>query len=412
MKKIQIISTALIGLTLAACNGGGGSNSSSSNASSTSNTPIESSGLPQKSSNSTVNNVVPVTVDGGPSGNSPYNTPFVSVTVCSVSNPTNCQTIDHIILDTGSMGLRIFANKLNSNLNLTNENVNGSPTAECTLFGSGYDWGSIAMANVQMGSEVATNIPIQIINDPTIPGVPSNCSNQGAYNDLGGANGIIGVNPLPYDNGTYYSCSGSSCSINSDINTNQQVVSPVYMFANDNNGVIVQLPNVPSGGSVSLSGTLTFGIGTEQNNQLTAQNVFTSNGTAQDGSFTTNYDSGSYDSIFDTGSTELFFDTPANSPALAVCQSLSGFYCPTSTTTINTQISSLNGSNAINYSYNIINVENYLNSNLNTEAIPNAAAEGGDNFFIWGLPFFYGKKVFSAFTGANAGGTTGPYFAF
>jgi hypothetical protein len=310
------------------------------------------------------------------------------------------------------MGLRIFANKLNSNLNLTNENVNGSPTAECTLFGSGYDWGSIAMANVQMGSEVATNIPIQIINDPTIPGVPSNCSNQGAYNDLGGANGIIGVNPLPYDNGTYYSCSGSSCSINSNINTNQQVVSPVYMFANDNNGVIVQLPNVPSGGSSSLSGTLTFGIGTEQNNQLTAQNVFTSNGTAQDGSFTTNYDNGSYDSIFDTGSTELFFDTPANSPALAVCQSLSGFYCPTSTTAINTQISSLNGSNAINYSYNIINVENYLNSYPNTEAIPNAAAEGGDNFFIWGLPFFYGKKVFSAFTGANAGGATGPYFAF
>ncbi len=215
MKKIQIISTALIGLTLAACNGGGGSNSSSSNASSTSNTPIESSGLPQKSSNSTVSNVVPVTVDGGPSGNSPYNTPFVSVTVCSVNNPTSCQTIDHIILDTGSMGLRIFANKLNSNLHLTNENVNGSPTAECTLFGSGYDWGSIAMANVQMGSEIATNIPIQIINDPTIPGVPSNCSNQGAYNDLGGANGIIGVNPLPYDNGTYYSCSGSSCSINS-----------------------------------------------------------------------------------------------------------------------------------------------------------------------------------------------------
>ena len=77
---------------------------------------------------------------------------------------------------------------------------------------------------------------------------------------------------------------------NSSITTAQQVVSPVYKFGMDNNGVIVALPQVSSTGATSLGGTLTFGIGTQSNNQLTAQNVFTSNGTEQDGSFTTTYD--------------------------------------------------------------------------------------------------------------------------
>lgn len=395
MKKL--LSLTMLGIFLTACNNGATS-AGSSNQTTTNNS-------------STSTNVVPVVVDAGPTGQSPDNTPFVTVTICNVNNPSNCQTIDHIILDTGSMGLRIFANKINSSLGLSHETTSGSTVGECTLFGSGYDWGSIALANVQMGGELATNIPIQLINDSTIPSVPSDCSNQGAYNDLGGANGIIGVNPLPYDNGSYYSCSGSSCSLNSSIATSQEVVSPVYKFANDNNGVIVKLPQVPSSGATSLNGTLIFGIGTQSNNTLTAQNVFTSNGTEQDGSFTTTYDGGSYDSIFDTGSTELFFDTPNNTAALTTCTDNTDFYCPAQTTTISTQLSSLNSATGITFDFNIINFDNFINAYPNSVVIPNAGATGGDNFFIWGLPFFYGRTVFSAFSGANTSGGTGPYFA-
>lgn len=403
MKKYLSFAIIATSVTLSACNSGGTSANSTSNAT----PPASGSG----SQASAASNVVPIVIDAGPTGQSPDNTPFVSVTVCSTSSPTNCQTIDHIILDTGSMGLRIFANKLNSSLNLTPQTVNGQTTAECTLFGSGYDWGSIALANVKMAGEIANNVPIQIINDSSIPGVPSDCSNEGAYNDLGGANGIIGVNPLPYDQGNYYSCSGSSCTLNSSITTAQQVVSPVYKFSTDNNGVIVALPQVPSTGATSLSGTLTFGIGTQSNNQLTAQNVFTSNGTEQDGSFTTTYDGGSYDSIFDTGSTELFFDNPSNNPALTTCSDNTSFYCPSSTTTITTQLASLNSSAGVNFNFNIINFDNFINSNPNSVVIPNAGATGGQNFFIWGLPFFYGRTVFSAFSGASTSGGNGPYFA-
>ncbi len=34
------------------------------------------------------------------------------------------------------------------------------------------------------------------------------------------------------------------------------------------------------------------------------------------------------------------------------------------------------------------------------------------NSFDFGLPFFYGRKVYTAIAGRNAGGTVGPYVAF
>ena len=97
------------------------------------------------------------------------------------------------------MGLRIFASKLNSSLNLTKQTINGQTTAECTLFGSGYDWGSIALANVKMAGEIANNVPIRSLMILVFQACLATGSNEGAYNDLGSANGIIGVNPLPYD---------------------------------------------------------------------------------------------------------------------------------------------------------------------------------------------------------------------
>src|SRR5674476_266255 len=56
----------------------------------------------------TPNNVVPVTVDLGPSGNS-VNQLFASVTLCQPGSTSQCQTIDHVMVDTGSSGLRVFS---------------------------------------------------------------------------------------------------------------------------------------------------------------------------------------------------------------------------------------------------------------------------------------------------------------
>ena len=54
-----------------------------------------------------VNNVLPIVVDAGPTGNY-ANGAFATVTVCAPGT-SSCQTIDHVLVDTGSVGLRLLA---------------------------------------------------------------------------------------------------------------------------------------------------------------------------------------------------------------------------------------------------------------------------------------------------------------
>ncbi len=55
-------------------------------------------------------NVLPVVVNGGPTNNA-LNQLFASVTVC-VPGTSNCQTISGILVDTGSVGLRVLSSAL------------------------------------------------------------------------------------------------------------------------------------------------------------------------------------------------------------------------------------------------------------------------------------------------------------
>ena len=90
MKKLLIISTLATSLTLTACNSGGSTTSAANNSANNTSNATESipKTTPAKNGSSTAN-VVAITVDGGPTGQSPNNTPFVSVTVCNVNNQSN-----------------------------------------------------------------------------------------------------------------------------------------------------------------------------------------------------------------------------------------------------------------------------------------------------------------------------------
>ena len=52
-------------------------------------------------------NVLAVTIDSGPSGSSYVNGPFATITLCEPGT-NNCQTIDHLLIDTGSTGIRVL----------------------------------------------------------------------------------------------------------------------------------------------------------------------------------------------------------------------------------------------------------------------------------------------------------------
>jgi hypothetical protein len=255
MKSSKTVLLVLILALAASC--GGGSSSGGSGGDST--PPAQT------------NNVLSITVNGSICSNTPFgypNKPCVSVTACTPGAST-CQTINDILLDTGSSGLRIFKQALNVPLEQVSA-ASGSLT-ECIQYADGSsDWGPVQTANIIMGDEPAVQVPIQVI-DSTFGALPVPCQNADKSPSDAGFNGILGVGLFAQDCGLscannaigiYYACSGSNC-IGTPVPLANQVQNRVPFLPVDNNGVIVQLPNIPLGGLPSVSGYLIFGIGTQ-----------------------------------------------------------------------------------------------------------------------------------------------------
>ena len=340
------------------------------------------------------------------------NVPMTSVTIC-VPGTNTCQTIDNVIVDTGSYGLRLMASAVTLTLPQPTATTGGM-LANCAAFGSGTTWGSVRTADIKLAGEVASGASIQLIADSAYPTTPTSCSDQGVQ-ELStpasiGANGILGVGLQAADcpscvstaQAVYYGCTSSACT-ETTAPLAQQVTNPVAQFPQDNNGVIVQLPSVPVLGSASASGTLIFGIGTQANNGLGSANIYTVN--ASTNSITTQFGGTTYSwSFIDSGSNGLFFDDAS----IPTCASTSSFYCPTSTVSRSAVVTGLNGvGSTVNFS-----ISNALQMVLaGAWAMPTLGADVTD-LFDWGLPFFFGKTVYTAIAGASTPGGTGPYYAF
>ena len=87
------------------------------------------------------------------------NDPCVTVTVCT-PNTSACQTVNSILLDTGSYGLRIFKQKLN-NVSFAEVAAGSGSLAECAQFGDGSTlWGPVQTAGVVLGNEPVVQVPI------------------------------------------------------------------------------------------------------------------------------------------------------------------------------------------------------------------------------------------------------------
>ncbi len=395
-----------------------------------------------------VSNVLPITVDAGPTG-SYVNGAFVTVNVC-VPGTSNCQTIDHVLVDTGAIGLRLLANgsaggEFDPSAFPPQTNANGNSIAECNLFVDGFAWGSVSLATIQMAGEntamsvsFPNGVPIQIIGDPRIPAVPTSCSSQTAGVDESnlsglGANGILGLGTFQQDCGpgcvsnspipsVYYACANGSCSPTL-MGLPQQVTHPVWVLPQDNNGVLVQLPSIPSGGTTTVVGSLIIGIGTQTNNGLGSASVFNTDSNAY---FITMYNGQTNTcSYIDSGSNAYFLPSSGN-PLLVACSSssiVSGFYCPA--TLVPNQIGT--NSSAVNstepsgtVTFNIGNATTLFSNNNGQNVAfselggPNAPVPNCGSSFDWGLSFFYGRSVFTGIEQQPVTGTNyvGPFWAY
>jgi Protein of unknown function (DUF3443) len=351
------------------------------------------------------------------------NIPWVSVKICVPPAATNCQTIDNIMLDSGSAGLRVFSSVLT--LNLPTEQSQGNPVAECAPFGSVIAWGSVASASVTLGVEPPVTVPIQVIDatygtSPPPPPCGSPVSSPGQL----GANGILGIMPTQFD-GTheYFTCQGGTCSYSSSLSSSSPgahtVQNPVYLLTHDNNGVIVYLNPISDQGASQGVGAVVIGVATEPNNDPS----FISSGdtyhcvNSSSAAFYTNYKGQQiWQSIADTGSNMLLFQD-SSLPQCSITLFTTG-YCPNPEANLTASLHGNTGTpQAVEFS--VGNGSTLIasgNSALDDLAAP-IQLDVSSVEFDWGLPFFFGRSVFIAYgsstsTVCGSGGITANMWGF
>jgi hypothetical protein len=369
-------------------------------------------------------NAMSLTVSHG-TDSSGVNLPQVSIQLCAPATDT-CQTIDNVLVDTGSTGIRIAAAALNSTMlaALPHETANSVPLNACEQFLDGYTWGTMRLADITLGPKSAISQPLQIIGDPASGTVPSACSDNGTLDaentpaDLG-TNGIIGVAAFLQDCGiacaqnaipaTYYTCpSGGQCQ-GTAVPVPMQAQNVVAKFAQDNNGVVLALPAISSAGQGVTVGTLYFGVATQANNAMTGATVLKTDSRTL--SVSVDYKNASFpDSFLDSGSNFFFL----NDSTIAKCAnngSPQSFYCPANTLDLSASFTATTGP-ALNQSFSIANAQSLFASNPSVVAVNNIAATNtGSNAIDFGLPFFYGRLVAVLNEGQSALGQQGPFTA-
>ncbi len=443
------------------------------------------------SGSSTTSNTAQVTVNFGPNGYqgppaassssetiSYYNDITTTVTVCVPGSTTNCVSVPNVLVDTGSFGLRVLSSALGSlTLPAINDPSTGYPFYECVQYGDlSYTWGPVESATVQIGGETAsqlpgaganTGVPIQVISSNTTPPedvysgpssdygaiynpcltTPSSDDEtlSGGVNDdtvaALGSNGIVGIGAFPQDcgtsctslentNGEYMVCDSGTCGLQA-VPLNDQVTNPVSAFPTDNNGVLVSLPTIPLAGEATVTGTLTFGIGTESNNAITTQKIFELDDYGNFASSTYNgvqYTSTNSGGTFiDSGSNALIVsdETTLNTTDCLVSGYDIGFYCPSSPPlSISLQLAGSN-STSTTVSLSIGNALDMFAANTANAAfddlgeascVPVSGSPCSSSTDAWdlGLPFFFGRPIFVGIAGATAGTPDEPngYWAF
>jgi hypothetical protein len=401
----------------------------------------------------TANNTAPLYVNFGLNGNTgnpntaAYNGLYTTIDVC-LPGTRACQTVPNVLVDTSSVGLRV----LNSILTTvpatalgTVKDSTGNQVEECSQFGdTSYTWGPVLIADVNIGGETASSVPIQVIGDTTFAVPAATCLGLGPGPNIDtvaalGANAILGVGTSVQDCGPicaggqtfsgypYYVCPKNVCQI-APLPVVKQVANPVAFFPKDNNGVMITLPSLPAPGAPSLpylnvdgtglvpAGQLILGVGTESNNALGSATLYAVDANGNFSNVT--YNGFSYPSggILNSSSNALRILNPLATNILDCMDN--PYYCPSSTTAVALTVYGTNGtSGAVNLS--IANADMLFANNPSYAAFSNLGGPTGAGISTdsvdLGLPFFFGRSVFVGIAGTavpNKASAPNGYFAF
>jgi hypothetical protein len=391
-------------------------------------------------------NTTEVVVDSGPGGGfslGAANIPYVSVTLCEPGSASACVTIDHVFLDTGSIGLRVLKSAVSSialpALQVAADPAHSTPAGaalECYPFVLGAVWGPMAWADVTIAQEFAPSLPIQLIDDASPPAVAptadclaaANGQLQASVSALQ-ANGILGIGMLSFDCGLpcttadyagghvmYWSCPGGTGCTAAAVPSASQMQNPVSHFAVNNNGTVILLPAIPDLGATVVKGRLVFGIGTQANNQLASNaTMYRVNPDPTSPSYlywSTSVGGTTYPwSYADSGSNALFFDdTSLSRQCQASTGSGAGWYCPPALVRRTATITDVQGTSG-NIDFAVANADALFGTSSVAFSDLAGTTGNGASSFAWGLPLFYGRAVYTSIWGQQLS-MNGPWNAF
>jgi hypothetical protein len=378
-------------------------------------------------------NVADLTTANGTPLSPSTNSFFTSVTICRPGT-SDCQTVDNILVDTGSEGLRVLQSALEPIVLPGLSDGAGGFANNCVSFlDTSYLWGPLAFADIKIGGESTSNTPIQVISSGN-PTVPTACSNGGSVNEntpqLLGANGILGVgleptdcfllgvdfcdstNPSPAP--AYFDCASSGCATNDGpvfVSFANQVANPVFGFGADSNGVTITMPALASS-SAEVDGSLIFGVGTAANNAIPSGAI--AFGLNSNDNFTTVFNGQTLtESFIDSGSNGLFFPS-----SITVCSTNTGFYCPATLQTLPAINEDAAGLNPSPVTFKIDNADTLFSSPTDSAfstlggPLMGTCSGGSSCQFDWGAPFFYGRTIFTVIDGQTTPRGSGPFWAY
>ncbi len=386
--------------SLASCGGGGGGGSSA---------PPEPPVLAA--------NQMLITIEQNPAVSvaRTVNVPYVTLKVCDATG--QCADIDHVVLDTGSYGLRLLQSAVTAaGLKLpADTDSSGNRYGECVKFLSGYMWGSVSHATLQLGAGTTTPLPLQVAGASDVAQLKDQCSVMGGV-DAGTAsvlqaNGLLGIGAFNHDLGSYYSCpaNATTCTALTSVPVAEQVVNPVPLITNSSytNGIILQLPAVPETGAGRTYGTLTFGVDTEANNAISN---FAPIPLDSKGFLTVAVDGSSYSASFLDSGSNYYFAPPL---AGTVATDAQGNFIPPSLLSLPLSLSANTAGASSSVAAQML-LWNYASMNFALYSAFNdigSATDLGLSGIDLGLPFFYGRQVAYVISGHSSSLGPGPLVA-
>ena len=356
-------------------------------------------------------NVVPLTLRTPLAG---FNRMVVTVTVCEPGT-SHCATIDNIMVDTGSTGLRLERSAMPADLVLpVFAGATGKPLAECLRFVHDDAWGPLYRTDLHIGGLVAKSLPIQVISSDLAP-QPAGCPVSAAKPT---SNGTLGIGPHVYN------CQGV-CAQNAGrpdvfvweagswqpfpgaVPAESRLPNPITFFPQHGNGVVLEMPASPEGGTDEIVGTLTFGVGTSVNNRMRGAKLLHLN---TSGYFTTRFDGVDFSrSYIDSGTeTYLFADD-----GLPRCPGMVWAFCVSPSRTLEAMMVGTDG-RQIRVPFTVGDYRGALDRRVGAWDGFAEVAERSTNAFVWGAPFFVGRRVALVFDGkvtSDTGAVTGPFYA-